>query len=49
MLYKCIPLFKAALVEQQFDAFACGEFAAGVLCIDARLPATECRRLSLLF
>jgi hypothetical protein len=34
-----IPLLEAAFVEQEFDAFARGQFAAGVLPVDAILAA----------
>ena len=38
-----VELFKAVLVQQQFDAFARGQFAAGVLCVDAFLSAAKAR------
>jgi hypothetical protein len=39
-----VPLFEAALVEQQFDALARGELALGVLGVDALLAAAQARR-----
>jgi hypothetical protein len=39
-----VPFFEATLVEQQFDALARGQFAARMLFIDARLPATVSMR-----
>ncbi len=38
-----VELLEAAFVEQQFEPFACGELAAGVLRLDALLAAAEPR------
>ena len=43
VLNKHIPFFKSAFVEQNFQAFAGGEFALFVLGINAALPATQSR------
>ncbi len=41
MLDEHVELLERALVEQQFDALARGQFAALVLGLDARLAAAE--------
>ena len=44
-----IELFKAAFVQQEFDAFAGGQLAARVLCINAFLSTAEPRVFAALF
>ncbi len=41
MLHEHVPLFEAALVEQQFDALPGRQFALGMLRVDAPLTAAE--------
>ncbi|MPN33676.1 hypothetical protein SDC9_181167 [bioreactor metagenome] len=41
MLLEHVPLFEAAVIEEQFDALARGELALGVLGVDTLLAATE--------
>ncbi len=42
MLHEHVELLEAAFVQQHVDPFAGGEFAFGVLPVDALLSATEC-------
>jgi hypothetical protein len=44
-----VPFFERALVEQHFEALASGQFALGVLGINALLPTTKPRRSALVF
>ena len=44
MLDERIPFLETVLVEQELDALAGRQLAAGVLGVDALLPAAECRR-----
>ncbi len=44
-----VEFLERALVEQEFDALAGGQFAALVLCLNARLAATEAGLLAPLF
>ena len=43
-----VPLFEAAVVEQQFDALAGRQLALGVLGIDALLATTQAGLFALL-